>query len=103
MRPTASQITGRGTVGSACSSSPALGPSSGAFSLTSPAHRFERNPDGNPCDCSGNFPGAAKYKDPAREMASFASMLLEKEEMAKIEANKKAGDVPGAPGCYSGN
>ena len=67
------------------------------------SHRFERNPDGNPCDCSGNFPGAAKYKDPAREMASFASMLVEKEEMAKIEANKKAGDVPGAPGCYSGN
>jgi len=62
---------------------------------------FERNPDGNPCDCSGYFPGEAKYKDPQRPDTDFATMMAEKEIMAEIEANKKPGDVPGAPGCYN--
>ena len=64
-------------------------------------HRFERNPDGNGCDCSGYFPGEGKYKDPERPNVDFASMMAEKEVMADIEANKKDGDVPGAPGCYN--
>eukprot|EP00634_Sargassococcus_sp_CCMP2135_P014901 CAMPEP_0198643978 /NCGR_PEP_ID=MMETSP1467-20131203/319_1 /TAXON_ID=1462469 /ORGANISM="unid. sp., Strain CCMP2135" /LENGTH=127 /DNA_ID=CAMNT_0044379419 /DNA_START=49 /DNA_END=432 /DNA_ORIENTATION=+ len=62
---------------------------------------FERNADGNACDCSGYFPGEGKYKDPMRPDASFALMLEEKEIMAKIEANPKPGDVPGAPGRLS--
>ena len=64
-------------------------------------HRFERNPDGNGCDCSGYFPGEGKYKDPERPNVDFASMMAEKDVMAEIEANKKDGDVPGAPGCYN--
>ena len=59
---------------------------------------FERNPDGNACDCSGYFPGEGKYSDPARPDVDFAAMMAEKTAMAEIEANPKAGDVPGAPG-----
>jgi len=59
---------------------------------------FERNSDGNAPDASGYFPGEGKYNDPQRPDVDFASMMAEKEEMAKIEANPKAGDVPGAPG-----
>ena len=62
---------------------------------------FERNPDGNPCDCSGYYPGEARYKDPQRPDTDFAAMMAEKEVMAEIEANKKEGDVVGAPGCYN--
>jgi len=54
---------------------------------------------GNACDCSGYFPGEGKYKDPQRPDVDFAAMMAEKEVMAEIEANKKPGDVPGAPGC----
>lgn len=60
---------------------------------------FERDPTGNACDCSGYFPGEGKYKDPQRPDVDFAAMMAEKEIMAEIEANKKPGDVPGAPGC----
>merc|ERR1719458_1624703 len=59
---------------------------------------FERNADGNACDCSGYFPGEGKYSDPARPDVDFAAMMAEKTAMAEIEANPKAGDVPGAPG-----
>ena len=62
---------------------------------------FERDPTGNMCDASGYFPGEGKYKDPMRPDMNYAGMLAEKEIMAEIEANKKAGDVPGAPGCYN--
>jgi hypothetical protein len=64
---------------------------------------FERNTDGNGPDCSGYFPGEGKYKDPARPDVDFATMMAEKTEMAEIEANPKAGDVPGAPGRVKGN
>ena len=57
---------------------------------------FERNADGNACDCSGYFPGEGKYSDPARPDVDFAAMMAEKTDMAEIEANPKAGDVPGA-------
>ena len=40
-----------------------------------------------------------RYKDPQRPSVDFASMMAEKEVMAEIEANPKAGDKPGAPGC----
>ena len=60
---------------------------------------FERNRDGNACDTGGYFPGETKYKDPMRPDMNFQKMMEEKETMAKIEANKKPGDVPGAPGC----
>jgi len=60
---------------------------------------FERDATGNACDCSGYFPGQTQYKDPERPDMNFSVMLMEKEMMAEIEANKKAGDVPGAPGC----
>ena len=59
---------------------------------------FERNADGNACDCSGYFPGEGKYSDPARPDVDFAAMMAEKTAMAEIEANPKPGDVPGAPG-----
>jgi len=62
---------------------------------------FERNTDGNAPDCSGYFPGEGKYNDPQRPDVDFASMMAEKEQMAEIEANPKAGDVPGAPGRLS--
>ncbi|KAJ1452810.1 hypothetical protein M885DRAFT_444538, partial [Pelagophyceae sp. CCMP2097] len=62
---------------------------------------FERDPTGNAPDCSGYFPGEGKYKDPARPDVNFASMMAEKAVMAEIESNKKAGDVPGAPGCLN--
>jgi len=65
------------------------------------ARRFERDPTGNAPDCSGYFPGEGKYKDPARPDVNFASMMAEKAVMAEIESNKKAGDVPGAPGCLN--
>jgi hypothetical protein len=69
------------------------------FATRRAARRFERDPTGNACDCSGYFPGEGKYKDPARPDVDFAAMMAEKEVMADIEANKKPGDVPGAPGC----
>ena len=59
---------------------------------------FERNTDGNACDASGYFPGEGKYSDPQRPDVDFAAMMAEKTAMAEIEANPKAGDVPGAPG-----
>ena len=59
---------------------------------------FERNADGNACDASGYFPGEGKYSDPQRPDVDFAAMMAEKTAMAEIEANPKAGDVPGAPG-----
>ncbi|KAJ8612233.1 hypothetical protein CTAYLR_002940 [Chrysophaeum taylorii] len=59
---------------------------------------FERNPDGNACDASGYFPGETNYKDPMRPEMNWAGMMKEKETMAFVEANPKAGDVPGAPG-----
>ena len=62
---------------------------------------FERDANGNGADCSGYFPGEAKYKDPQRPDVDFAAMMAEKEVMAEIEANPKAGDVPGAPGCLN--
>ena len=62
---------------------------------------FERDANGNGPDCSGYFPGEAKYKDPQRPDVDFAAMMAEKEVMAEIEANPKAGDVPGAPGCLN--
>merc|ERR1712094_33386 len=52
---------------------------------------FERNADGNACDCSGYFPGEGKYPDPARPDVDFAAMMAEKTAMAEIEANPKAG------------
>ena len=39
---------------------------------------FERNADGNACDCSGYFPGEGKYSDPARPDVDFAAMMAEK-------------------------
>ena len=62
---------------------------------------FERNPDGNGPDASGYYPGEARYKDPQRPNVDFASMMAEKEVMQEILDNPKAGDVPGAPGCYN--
>ena len=59
---------------------------------------FEQNADGNSCDCSGFFPGEGKYKDPQRPDTNFEIMMKEKEVLANILANPKAGDVPGAPG-----
>ena len=60
---------------------------------------FQRDDGGNGADASGYFPGEGKYKDPARPDVDFAAMMAEKEVMAEIEANPKAGDKPGAPGC----
>ena len=37
---------------------------------------FERNADGNACDCSGYFPGEGKYSDPARPDVDFAALAL---------------------------
>merc|ERR1719251_699103 len=54
---------------------------------------------GNSPDASGIYPGEMRYKDPVRPDVSYASMLAEKAELEQIEANPKAGDVPGAPGC----
>lgn len=72
-----------------------------AAAPTPPSRRFERNPDGNGPDCSGFYPGEARYKDPKRPFVDFAASVAEREAMAEIDANKKAGDVPGAPGCYN--
>merc|ERR1712086_425409 len=58
---------------------------------------FERNPDGNAADCSGFFPGEAKYKDPMRPDASFEIMMAENAAMAEINADPKS-QITGAPG-----
>merc|ERR1719426_346953 len=58
---------------------------------------FERNPDGNGCDCSGYFPGEGKYKDPERPDMNFAKMMEEKEIMEKINADPK-NQLTGKPG-----
>ena len=54
---------------------------------------------GNSPDASGIFPGESRYKDPQRPDVSYAIMLEEKAEKETRDANPKAGDVPGAPGC----
>ena len=59
---------------------------------------FERNADGNAADCSGFFPGEAKYKDPMRPDASFEIMMAENAAMAEINADPKT-SITGAPGC----
>jgi hypothetical protein len=61
---------------------------------------FEKDDTGNNCDSSGYFPGEAKYKDPIRPDANFATMTAERENMEKVSANPKPGQ-PG-PGNYQG-
>ena len=39
------------------------------------------------------------YKDPTRGDVSFAIMMEEKADAEEREANPKAGDEPGCPGC----
>jgi len=56
---------------------------------------------GNSPDASGIFPGESFYKDPVRPDVSYAIMLVEKAEIEERNANPKAGDVPGAPGCMN--
>merc|ERR1711935_1290029 len=53
---------------------------------------------GNSPDASGKFPGQTFYKDPARGVINYETMLIEKEEKAARDASPKAGDEPGAPG-----
>ena len=60
---------------------------------------FERNVDGNACDCSGYYPGEGPYKDPQRPNMNYAAMQAENAAIAEHEANKKAGDVAGCTGC----
>lgn len=54
---------------------------------------------GNSCDCSGIYPGEARYKDPKRGDVSFAIMLEEKAAAEERDANPKPGSEPGCPGC----
>ena len=54
---------------------------------------------GNSPDASGIYPGEMRYKDPQRPDVNFAIMMAERAEMDERNANPKAGDVPGAPGC----
>ncbi|GMH63436.1 hypothetical protein TrRE_jg6599 [Triparma retinervis] len=54
---------------------------------------------GNSPDASGRFPGEARYKDPTRPDMNFALMTEERNFLENLNANPKAGDAPGAPGC----
>jgi hypothetical protein len=54
---------------------------------------------GNSPDCSGRFPGENRYKDPSRPDMNFALMTEERNFLEDLNANPKAGDAPGAPGC----
>ena len=75
----------------------------GAWDPASPRSTKNFNPfetfGGNSPDASGIFPGQAFYKDPQRGEASFAQMMIEREEAEARAAAPKAGDAPGAPGC----
>ena len=61
---------------------------------------FEKDPTGNNCDANGYFPGEAKYKDPIRPDANFATMTAERENLENVNNNPKPGQ-PG-PGNYQG-
>ena len=62
---------------------------------------FEKDPAGNNCDTSGNFPGEGKYNDPIRPDTSWAIMQAEKEIYAEIDAMPPKAGQPG-PGNYQG-
>jgi len=55
--------------------------------------------DGNSPDASGIYPGENRYKDPKRGDVNYAQMLEEKADIEEMQANPKAGDTPGCPGC----
>merc|ERR1712127_385918 len=75
----------------------------GKWDPSSPRSTRNSNPfetfGGNSPDASGIYPGELRYKDPTRGDVSYAIMLEEKAEKETRDANPKAGDVPGAPGC----
>merc|ERR1719359_2507691 len=59
---------------------------------------FERNVDGNACDCSGFYPGEGPYSDPQRPDMNYAAMQEEQKFLAEIMADPKA-SLKGCPGC----